>query len=169
MKRLSLIYGSISGLIIITSVIISMTVVDSTHLAGLEFLGYLIMLVALSVIFFGIRKYRDEELGGVIRFGTAVRLGLGISLVASAIHVGVWEVYLAATDYAFVEEYSESVLAGYEDDGLSDAEMAEETQKVAVAVERYSSPLFRMPITFLEIFPVGLLVTLISAGVLRRS
>ena len=40
------------------------------------------MIVALSVIFLGVKRYRDQELGGVIRFGTAFMLGLGIAAVA---------------------------------------------------------------------------------------
>ena len=35
--------------------------------------------------------------------------------------------------------------------------------------EQYANPVFRLPITFLEIFPVGLLITLVSAGLLRNS
>ena len=33
----------------------------------------------------------------------------------------------------------------------------------------YANPLFRLPMTFAEIFPVGLLVSLVSAGLLRNS
>jgi hypothetical protein len=32
----------------------------------------------------------------------------------------------------------------------------------------YRNPLIRMPMTFLEIFPVGLLISLISAAVLKN-
>ncbi len=33
---------------------------------------------------------------------------------------------------------------------------------------QYANPLFRLPMTFIEIFPVGVLVSLISAAILRN-
>ena len=35
--------------------------------------------------------------------------------------------------------------------------------------EMYANPLIRMPITFIEIFPVGLVISLIAAALLRNS
>jgi hypothetical protein len=34
---------------------------------------------------------------------------------------------------------------------------------------QYANPLYRLPMTFAEIFPVGLLVSLVTAGPLRNS
>ncbi len=97
MKRTIWLYGSISGAVIIGSMIVTMNV---AALADSEWLGYLTMIVALSVIFLAVKRYRDQELGGVIRFGTAFMLGLGIAAVASLAYVLLWEVYLSETDYA---------------------------------------------------------------------
>ena len=33
----------------------------------------------------------------------------------------------------------------------------------------YANPLLRLPMTFVEIFPVGVLVSLVTAGLLRNS
>ena len=33
----------------------------------------------------------------------------------------------------------------------------------------YANPLYRLPITFVEIFPIGVLISLISAVLLRNS
>ena len=90
----------------------------------------------------------------MIRFGTGVLLGLGITLVASVIYVAAWEVYLAMTDYAFIDDYAQSMLS---------------SEEAADAARRYANPAFRLPVTFLEIFPVGLLITLASAGLLKRG
>ena len=45
----------------------------------------------------------------------------------------------------------------------------DEIAKMEQFKEQYRNPLFRVPVTFLEIFPVGLLIALISAAVLRNS
>ncbi|MFQ5350420.1 MAG: DUF4199 domain-containing protein, partial [Thermoanaerobaculia bacterium] len=108
-------------------------------------------------------------LGGVIRFGTAFLLGLGIAAVASVIYVVGWEVNLSLTDYAFADDYSRSIIAGKEAAGVSGAELEAEIARLEEFKRQYANPLYRVPVTFLEIFPVGLLIALISAAVLRNS
>ena len=171
MKKIVLIYGVIAGAIVAASMVWGFMVSDSSGegMQMLEVMGYLIMLIALSVIFFGIKKYRDEELGGVITFGTAVLVGIGISVVASIIYVVTWEIYLAQTDYAFMNEYIAAALENMEATGASAAEISAASADFDVMAERYKNPMFRLGITFVEIFPVGLLITLISAAILRKS
>ena len=171
MTRTMLKYGALSGAITIGSAILAlhMSGGESTHMASLEWLGYLVMILALSVIFVGVKRHRDQELGGVIRFGQAFLVGLGISLVASAIYVVAWEINLAVTDNDFMAQYSASVLDQARNDGASEAELAKLSAEMEQATEQYKNPLFRVFITFSEIFPVGLLVSLIAAAVLRTS
>ena len=170
MKKTILSYGAIAGAIISGSILIGTYSASQaeepqfSHLAG-----YLIMIVALSCIFVGIKRYRDRELGGVIRFGTAFLLGLGITAVASVIYVAAWEVNLSLTDYAFADDYTRSVIAETEAAGVSGAKLEAEVAKLEKFKQQYANPLFRVPVTFLEIFPVGLLIALISAAVLRNS
>lgn len=171
MKKTILSYGTIAGIIIIGSMILSLLLkrLDESTVKSLEWLGYLIMIVAFSMIFVGIKRYRDRELGGVIRFGTAARLGLGITLVASVIYVAVWEVHQALTHYAFIGEYTQAVIAKKQAAGVSGAELEAAVAEMTRLKERYANPLFRVSMTFLEIFPVGLMITLLSAAVLRHS
>jgi Protein of unknown function (DUF4199) len=168
MRRIILTHGILAGAVIIGSMILVLQA-DMGHGAGGAWLGYLIMLVALSLIFIGIKRYRDRELGGVIKFGTAALLGLGITLVASVIYVAVWETYESLTDYAFIEQYTQSVLAAKEAKGLSGSALEAEAAKLELLKTQYANPLFRLPMTFLEIFPVGLLITLVAAALLRNS
>ena len=169
MTRTIWLYGGISGGVIIGSMIARMNLGTDGLLADSEWLGYLTMIVALSVIFLAVKRYRDQELGGVIRFGTAFMLGLGIAAVASLAYVIIWEVYLSATDYAFMRDYTQSILEARMAEGLSDAAMQVEIDSMNKLEAQYANPLYRLPITFLEIFPVGLLVALGAAGVLRNS
>ena len=170
MKRIILTYGLISGIVVIGGMIVSIVLgMDSTSTSSLQVIGYLIMLIALSAIYFGTRKYRDEQPGGVISFGTATLLGVGIALVASIIYVVVWEIYLAATDYAFINDYVAAEIAGARDSGMSGSELDAYVETMESMRVNYGNPLFRLPMTFLEIFPVGLLMSLVSAAVLRRG
>jgi hypothetical protein len=169
MKRTILLYGGASGAFIIGTAILSLALsgAESTHLSALEWLGYLVMILALSVIFVGIKRYRDEERGGVIRFGQAFLVGLGITAVASVIYVIGWEINLALTDYAFMDQYAASLIEAKAAAGANAAELEALVAEMARTKEQYANPLFRVPITLLEIFPVGLLVSLIAAAVLR--
>ncbi|MEM9333550.1 MAG: DUF4199 domain-containing protein [Pseudomonadota bacterium] len=170
MGKLIATYGLIAGAIISAVVALSLTLENaSDHLAGLEWLGYAVMIIAFSMIFVAIKSYRDRELGGVIKFGTAFGIGIGVTLVASLIYVVAWEINLHLTDFAFMEEYTASMIEAKAASGASEAELAEYRAEMDVMKAQYSNPLFRLPITFIEIFPVGLLITLISAAVLRNS
>ena len=170
MKKIIITYGLIVGAIIAISVSLTLALgADSEHLAGLEWLGYAIMIIAFSVIFVAIKGHRDRELGGVINFGTAFGVGIGITVVASLIYVVAWEINLSVTNYAFMEQYTASLVEVKEASGASEKELAEYRAEMDLMTERYRNPLFRLPITFLEIFPVGLLITLVSAAVLRNS
>jgi hypothetical protein len=171
MLRIALTYGVIAGVVIIIGIIATFSLTDGhgAHGVGSLFLGYLIMILALSMVFFGVKRYRDRDLGGVIKFLPALFMGLGIAIVAGVAYVVVWEGYLAVTHYAFADTYASSVIEAKKAAGVTgpalDAVIAEmNTFKV-----QYANPLFRMPMTFLEIFPVGVIIALISAALLRNS
>lgn len=167
MKRVILIYGAISGAIIIGIIIISMMIWGMEGAS--EWMGYLVMVAALSLIFFGIKSYRDQELGGVIKFWTAVKIGLGISLVASVIYVSAWETYLQTSDVDFMEQYANSYIEQMRADGASGQEIGDAQKRMDEYKAMYENPVMRLGITFLEIFPVALVITLVSAALLRKS
>ena len=110
MARIILAYGLISGLVIIAGIIGTLVMSGGGGSQANMWLGYLIMLVALSSILVGVKQDRDQALGGVIRFRTALGLGLGIAAVASLAYVAVWEVYLAMTHYTFMDQYAAQTL-----------------------------------------------------------
>ncbi len=166
MTKTILTYGLLTGAVIIGSMIWG--IVISEGKSGVSvWLGYLIMLVAMTMIFVGVKRYRDRELGGVIRFGRAFALGLGIALVASVIYVTAWEVYLALTDHAFINDYASGIIKTQQEAGISEADLLALRAKMDGLKVQYANPLFRLPMTFAEIFPLGFLVSLVSAAVLR--
>ncbi len=169
MSRIILIFGIAAGLIVAVPMCLLVANAEPGSAATSHFTGYLIMLLALSLVFLGVKRLRDRELGGVIRFFPALLAGLGISAVASVIYVIGWEITLAITDFAFIDSYSNAAVEAARAKGASAAEVEAVIVQMAEFRQQYANPFFRLPITFVEIFPVGLLVSLISAALLRNS
>lgn len=165
MTRTALIFGSISGLITITGIMLTF-LLPNAH--GSVWLGYLIMIVALSMILFGVKRYRDNERGGIIKFLPALALGLMIAAVAGIIYVLVWEFYLFVTHYTFMDHYTAAILAQKKAAGVSGAALQAEIAQLNEMKVEYNNPLIRMAMTFVEIFPVGVLIAVISAALLRN-
>lgn len=169
MLRTVLTYGIVAGLIVgIPSFAITILFADQPPLPYGMALGYLIMLVALSTVFVAVKRRRDDQLGGVIRFWPAFGLGLAISLVASLFYIAAWELALSITGTGFLANYTEAMVADAADRGAGAAELAKIRAEMDAFWVSYRNPLVRIPYSFIEIFPVGLLVSLVSAGLLRN-
>ncbi|MEQ9422949.1 MAG: DUF4199 domain-containing protein [Cyclobacteriaceae bacterium] len=134
-----------------------------------EWLGYITMLLALSTVYFGVRKYRDHELNGVISFKDAFLNGLIIVLIASAIYVIVWMIYYPLFLPDFANQYMASEVIKLEESGLTGNELQLKIQEMEDFNEMYKQPAVMAGFTFLEIFPIGVIVTIISALILKKS
>jgi len=165
--RYALVYGGIAGGIAIAVLVAGLALDLSNHTSSVWF-GYLVMLVALSLIFVGVKRYRDAECGGVIRFGRAFAMGLGMAAVAGILYVIGWEAFETATGWQFMADYTNTIIEGMRAEGASPAAIAARREEMRGFAEIYANPLYRMPMIFAEIFPVGLLVSLISAALLRN-
>jgi len=169
MSRIILVFGIAAGLIVAVPMCLMLANAEHGSAATSMFTGYLMMVLALSLIFVGVKRLRDRELGGVIRFVPALLAGLGISAVAGVIYVIGWEITLAVTDFAFVDSYSTAAVEAARAKGASAAEIEAVIANMDEFRRQYANPLFRLPVTFVEIFPVGCIISLISAGLLRNS
>lgn len=170
LNRIILVYGSITGATIIGSMMLGIYAAQAggnSFLAS-EALGYSIMFIGFSMIFVATKKYRDQELGGVIKFKEAFRVGLGISLLSGVVYVLTWEVNLFVTDYVFITEYTDSIIEKAREAGVSENELESTIQKMEEMKVKYDNPVYRLPITFTEIFPMGLFMSLVSAGLFRN-
>jgi hypothetical protein len=169
MLRRTLVYGLIAGIIVaIPTVAVPMTFRHISGATGMA-IGYTSMLIAFSTIFLAIKHQRDEVQGGVIRFLPALAMGLGISVIASIIYVLAWEAYMAVAHYDFGADYARMMIAQARASGATGAALAKAVAEAAQFQRQYADPLFRFPMTFIEIFPVGVLVSLICAGLLCNS
>ncbi len=131
-------------------------------------LGYLTMLIALSAVFVGVKRYRDAEQGGVIRFWPAFGMGLAISLIAGVFYVLAWEASMAVVDVDFAETFANGMIERQKAKGIDGAALAKLVADMEQFKVQYANPLYRLPMTFAEIFPVGALVSLVSAALLRN-
>jgi len=166
--RYILVYGLLSGLIIIAVIMAALVVPSAKNAFHSYWFGYLVMLVALSLIFVGIKRYRDNELGGTMRFLPALGMGLATAVVAGIAYVAVWEVYLALTHYRFMDDYTAGLLRTYKAQGLTGAALAQKVAELDSMRAIYRNPVMRMGMTFVEIFPVGVVVALVSAALVRN-
>ncbi|MGH2649433.1 MAG: DUF4199 domain-containing protein, partial [Ginsengibacter sp.] len=132
-------------------------------------LGYATMLIAFSMIFVGVKNYRDKYAGGVISFGKAFKVGLFITLIASTIYVIVWMIEEHFFFPDFMDKYVTHELNRLQSSGISAAELAGKTKDLEQAKEMYKNPILKILMTYAEILPVGLIVTLISSLILKRK
>jgi Protein of unknown function (DUF4199) len=171
MTNIIFLFGTFAGLIVI-GVMIAFIVASGGEpdMADNSLLfGYTTMIVALSMIFFGVKRYRDRDLGGVIKFIPAFLMGLAIAAVAGIIYVAGWEVYMAATDGSYMKAYMDHYIAGEKAKGLSGAALDKLVTEMNEMMTAYNTNMpYRMGITFMEIFPVGVIIALISAVLLRN-
>ncbi len=173
MKKNILIYGLIAGVIVATLMLLGMNYLS--HCEGnvdygtSMLIGYASMLLAFSLVFVGIRNYRDKYNGGVISFGKAFKTGSLIVLIASTIYVAAWLVdyYFFIPD--FMDKYAANSLNELKAGGASQAEIEKQTKEMASFAEMYKNPFFNAMMTYVEILPVGLIVTLISSFILKRK
>lgn len=170
MWRTLLKYGVIAGLVAGGALLATILVFQGTPpSSGLGMaLGFASMLVALSAVFVGIKHHRDTAGGGVVRFWPAFGLGLGISLVAALFYVAAWELCLLLMEQDFAAFFANSMVEGARAKGVDGADLARVVEEARAFEAMYRNPLLRMPMTFAEIFPVGVLVSLVSALVLRN-
>jgi amino acid transporter len=132
-------------------------------------LGYAAMLLAFSLVFVGIRNYRDKYNGGVISFGKAFKTGMMMVVIASTIYVVAWLIDYFFFIPDFAEKFSAQMLDQLKASGASQTEINKQTKEMADFAVLYKNPLYNALMTYAEILPVGLIVTLISSLILKRK
>ena len=170
MKKIVWTFGLIAGAILggMTAVMVPLGMNGTVSFDHSEIVGYTVMVLAFLLVFFGIRSYRENVAGGTITFGKAFQVGILVTLVASAVYVASWEIMY----YNFVPDFGDKYAAHQLEKMKAKGETAQKIEaakaEMAKFKELYRNPAFNAGITFLEVLPVGLVVTLVSAAILRR-
>lgn len=165
MKKNVLIFGLIIGVILCINMFVMINMMyEDTEFKGNDVVGYAAMVVLFSLIYFGIRNYRNKILSGSISFWNAFKTGALIALVASTVYVIVWLFYY----YLFVPDFID-VYTSYVLENTTNAELQAKTSEMADFKEMYKNPLFVIMITYFEVLPIGLIVALVSSLILKRN
>jgi Protein of unknown function (DUF4199) len=171
MKKTVLLFGLVAGLIS-SSLFIALMLLGKAgddHFQNGMIYGYTLMILAFSLIFVATKITRDKYNSGIISFGKAFRVGLYITLIAATIYVLVWliDYYIFIPDFG--EKYAAQMVKQLSASGASADAIAKKTIEMAEFSKMYKNPFFNAMITYTEIIPVGLLVSVLSAWVLKKK
>jgi Protein of unknown function (DUF4199) len=169
MKKTVLTFGLIAGVIISVLMGGSLLLADKIGSGHSMALGYTIMVASFMLIYFGIRSYRDNTLGGQISFGRAFACGLLITLITSVCYVAMWEILYFNFMPHFMDGYFAAQIHKVQSSGLDPATVAAQVAAIQHSQQLYQNPIVNMAYTIMEPLPVGLIIALISAAVLRRK
>jgi hypothetical protein len=164
MKKIILTFGLISG--VLSSLMMIAMIPFFHNMSGNMgmYVGYTAIVLALLLVVFGIRSYRDNVGNGQITFGKGFTIGILITLIMCAFYVVTWEIIY----FNFLHGSMDSYFAHMIDQAKASGDSAA-VLKAQLAKQHYENPLFNAAYTFIEPFPVGLVITLISAAVLRKK
>ena len=126
-------------------------------------IGFISMLLAFTFLILGIKQQRESN-RGKITFGSAFLTGLGIAFVISTMYVLAWLVIYYNFFPDFMEKYGEMVLKNTKPE-----ELAAKTTEINQMKEWYKSPLMVILLTYMEILPIGIVISLIGALVLKKK
>ena len=167
MKKNTIIYGLIAGIVV--SILMLLSANNITDFDTSLIVGYASMLIAFSLVFVGIRNYRDKYNEGVVSLGKAFTIGIIIVLIASSIYVIAWHIAYFYFEPDYLEKVSAKMLDKLKAGGASQIEIDNKIKEMADFAIMYKNPFFNAMMTYVEILPVGLIVTLISSFILKRK
>lgn len=168
MKKIVLTFGLLAGAVMAAFMFATMPFQEQIGFDRGVIVGYTSMVLAFLMVFFGVKSYRDNVAGGHVTFGRAFQVGLLITLVATACYVVAWQVLYYGFMPDFLETYTAYALEQARQAGATEIELANQAREMAEFGEMYKNPLVNIAFTAIEPMPVGLVFTLITAGVFGR-
>jgi len=171
MKKIIITYGLIAGaiagaMLFVTSIMFNN---GSLKIENGHYVGYITMVIALSLVFFAVRNYRENQLGGSISFGKAFKVAILVTLVAAVVYALSWEICYHTVAKGFTEFFSESYIKSIRESGADDQAILKARTEMAQFAEMYKNPAVRFGMTILEILPVGLILSILSAFILKKK
>jgi hypothetical protein len=168
-KKIILTFGLISGVISSILMIASVPFMKRPDFDHGYVLGYTTIVLSLLLVFFGVRSYRDNVGKGQVTFGRAFLVGMAITVISCIFYVITWEVIYFKFMPDFMDKYGTHILQKMQASGATAVAIQQKSQEIDSLKAHYKNPLFNMAMTFIEPFPVGLVITLLSAAILRKK
>lgn len=171
MKKTIVTFGLISGAVSSAMMLLNVRFIDRIGFDRGYYVGYTAIILSFLLVYFGIRSYRDNVGGGHITFGQGFKIGLGITVISCLCYVITWEAlyFTVPVLHGFTDKYAAYVIEKTRASGASDAVIAAKVKELQDFKVMYENPLINSALTFIEPFPVGLVMTLISAALLRKK
>jgi hypothetical protein len=169
MKKTVITYGLISGAVSAAMMFATVPFIDAIGFDRGVIVGYTAIVLSFLLVYFGIRSYRDNVGGGRITFGRGFAVGILITLISCVFYIVAWEIIYFNFMPDFVDKYTAYAIDKARAAGATQAAIDARTREMQSFAAMYSNPLMNAALTFTEPFPIGLLVTLISAAVLRKK
>ena len=169
MKRTVLTFGLLSGAL--SSLMLAATVpfIDRIGFDRGVVVGYTAIVISFLFVYFGVRSYRDNVAAGQLTFGQGFTVGLLITIISCLCYVVTWQIVYYNFIPDFMDRYAAYVIEQLRASGEPTAVIEEKAREMQAFKTMYANPLVNAAFTFLEPFPVGLVMTLIAAVLLRRS
>ncbi len=169
MRKTILTFGLISGALSSLMMVATVPFLNRIGFDKGEIVGYTGIVLSFLLVFFGVRSYRDNVGNGQITFARAFAVGISITLISCIFYVATWEILYFNFLHGFMDNYGAHTIEKLKASGASPAAVQAQVQQLKKFKEQYENPLFNSLMTFVEPFPVGLAITLISAAVLRKK
>jgi hypothetical protein len=168
MKKTILKFGLISGVLATVMMLATAPFIEKLSGNTGYMVGYTTIVLAFLLVYFGIRSYRDDVGHGQISFGRGFVVGISIALIMCAFYVATWEILYFTVLHGVMDNYGAHAVEQMKASGASAAKIQAKVQEMNQMKVMLQNPLFNIAMTFIEPFPVGLVMTLISAAILRR-
>jgi hypothetical protein len=165
--KLILKFGFMSGAFLSVVMLCTMPFHDQLSDRYGMVIGYSSMLLAFLLVYFGVRSWR-EKAGGYVSFWQAFKVGISIAAIGCACYVATWEVIYYKMMPDFADTYAAHQIERARAAGAPEAAIAEKRKEMEEFTRMYKNPLMNVAMTLLEPLPVGLVMSLLAAGLLRR-
>lgn len=168
MKKTVLTFGLLSGAVSSAMMLVLWPFHDRIGFDGGMVLGYTTIVLSFLLVFFGVRSYRESN-GGTLTFGRGFKVGILITLISCLCYVVTWEIIYFKLAPGFADKFATYTIEKMKASGATPEAVEAKTREMAAFKVMYDKPLFNAAMTFVEPFPVGLVVTLVTAAVLRKK
>jgi hypothetical protein len=169
MKKTVLTFGLISGAVAAVLMFSTMLFADRIGFDRGLIVGYTTIVVSLLLVPFGIRSYRENVGGGNITFGRAFAVGILITVISCICYVIAWEILYFKFLPDFAEKYSAYMVEKARASGASQQMIEATRQQMKNMKAMLDNPLINAAMAFIEPLPVGLIITVVSAAILRKK